>query len=205
MFSAVPPTFKKCLYWETRQLWFFLRFCTLFKAFASVLRRLYFCTWRKLASSMPILPFWQELLMKRLRSHFTEKTLWGGNRQNLFQLFRSQNFFDPFSVKLFAGIFCDSLSLPGLGRRKTWVLIGHTLMVVALMTFYWRFDDWVEAKNIFNICLIKLLLYSGAAIQGKMPSDLIGKDFRRHCWWVDSWATFSWKFTFCRAGSVTRY
>ena len=82
-------------------------------------------------------------------------------------LFHTQNFFDPFSVKLFAGIFCDSLSLPGLGRRKTWVLVGHTLMVIALMTFYWRFDDWVEAKSILNICVVKLLLYSGAAIQGK--------------------------------------
>ena len=90
------------------------------------------------------------------------------------RLFHLQNFFDPFSVKLFAGIFCDSLSLPGLGRRKTWVLVGHTLMVIALMTFYWKFDEWVESKSILNICVVKLLLYSGAAIQGKSIIRIFG-------------------------------
>ena len=73
----------------------------------------------------------------------------------------------PFSLKLLPGVLCDSISIPGYGRRKTWATIGHVLMAAALFVLYWNFDDWVDSKAVMNICLAKLLLYTGAAIQGE--------------------------------------
>ena len=40
-------------------------------------------------------------------------------------------------------------------------------MATALFVLYFKFDDWVESKAVMNVCLAKLLLYTGAAIQGK--------------------------------------
>ena len=84
-----------------------------------------------------------------------------------FLLILTQNFSGlPFLVKLLPGILCDSVSIPGFGRRKTWALVGHLLMAISLYILHAKFDDWVEAKNILGICLAKILLYCGAAIQG---------------------------------------
>ena len=73
----------------------------------------------------------------------------------------------PFSLKLLPGVLCDSISIPGYGRRKTWATIGHVLMAIALFLLYLKFDKWVESKAIMSVCLSKLLLYTGAAIQGE--------------------------------------
>ena len=34
----------------------------------------------------------------------------------------------PFSAKIIPAIFCDSVSLGNVGRRKSWILIGQSLM-----------------------------------------------------------------------------
>ena len=34
----------------------------------------------------------------------------------------------PFSAKIIPAIFCDSVSIGNIGRRKSWILIGQFLM-----------------------------------------------------------------------------
>merc|ERR1712106_984369 len=71
----------------------------------------------------------------------------------------------PFSLKLFPGILCDSLSLPGLGRRKTWAIVGHLIMAGAFFVLYAYFDTWVDEVKVFNIGVALFLVFTGSAIQ----------------------------------------
>ena len=54
----------------------------------------------------------------------------------------------PFSLKLIPAIFCDSLFFSTVGRRKTWIIIGHMIIATALGLLYVNFDQWVVNKSI---------------------------------------------------------
>ena len=71
----------------------------------------------------------------------------------------------PFSFKLIPAVICDSKFIKRLGRRRTWVIIGHMIIASALITFYLCLDSWIEQKSTHLITVTMSIMYTGSVIQ----------------------------------------
>ena len=49
----------------------------------------------------------------------------------------------PYSSKIIPGIFCDSIYSDKIGKRKTWILCGQSIMTVSALVFYFKFEHWL--------------------------------------------------------------
>ena len=76
----------------------------------------------------------------------------------------------PFSIKVLPAVICDSQYIKRIGRRRTWALIGHTVIAISLVLLYAKFDQWVEDKNSTAIAACLGVLFTGSVLQEGVPS-----------------------------------
>ena len=68
----------------------------------------------------------------------------------------------PFSLKIFPAVVCDSVFISKLGRRRTWVIIGHLIIASSLTLFHIYLDKWIESKTITPIAFTMGIMYLGS-------------------------------------------
>ena len=100
------------------------------------------------------------LIWGSMSSILSENSSYSYSQQAIFTLT-----YYPYSLKLLWSPLVDSLSLPGIGRRKSWVFASQTVMALLLFYIGYNIETWIQQMGIYSISIWSFFLILSTATQ----------------------------------------
>ena len=97
------------------------------------------------------------------------RNIWSKNKLRIFEnklIFKIcslkllwNNKFDLIKTKVLYSGLIDSTFSKRIGRRKSWIALGHLGLVVVCSILSFKFEEWLQAKNTVPIAINLFLLF----------------------------------------------